>query len=179
MTSKHMRFVLMLLTVVVAVGVGTSLAQGPQRVYSVEGAWYGVVTLTDLGVSVPTLDTFTSNPLKPGFEGSFLCTVPAVAQYPNPGNPNGWTRQTSPGQGNWVRIGRNKYAFTAVRTIYDENGNLFGRAKNWGTITQVSKDEYTGTMNVQFYLADGTPTTPVFSGTLHSQRVAITFEQQP
>ena len=81
-------------------------------------------------------------------------------------------------QGNWVRIGRNKYAFTAVRTIYDENGNLFGRAKNWGAITQISKDEYTGTMNVQFYLEDGTPTTPVFSGTLHSQRVAITFEQQ-
>ena len=40
------------------------------------------------------------------------------------------------------------------------------------------KDEYTGTTNVQFYLADGTPTTPVFRGTLHSQRVEITFEQQ-
>ncbi len=177
MTIRKYAIHLVLLAVVLAVGIHRTFAQQSARVYSMDGAWYGVVSLTDLGISIPTLDTFTSNPLKPGLEGSFLCTVPAVTQYPNPGNPNGWTRQTSPGQGNWVRIGRNKYAFTAVRTIYDENGDLFGRARNWGTITQTSKDEYIGTMNVQFYLADGTPTTPVFSGTLQSHRVAITFEQ--
>ena len=177
MKYKNRRFMLGLLATVVSIAVGTSIAQEHERIYSMAGSWYGAVTLMDLGVTIPTLDTFTSNPLKPGVEGTFLCTVPAIAQYPNPWNPNGWTRQTSSGQGNWLRIGKNKYAFTAIRTIYDENGNLFGHAKNWGTITQISKNEYTGTMNVQFYLLDGTPSTPVFSGTLRSQRVAITFEQ--
>src|SRR5579871_6629431 len=174
MKHENGRFMLGLLAAVAFFAVGTSVAQDRERMYSMEGAWYGAVTLTDLGLTIPTLDTFTSNALKPGMEGTFLCTVPAVTQYPNPGNPNGWTKQTSSGQGNWLRVGRNKYAFTAIRTIYDENGNLFGYAKNWGTITQISKNEYTGTMNVQFYLLDGTPSTPVFTGTLRSQRVAIT-----
>lgn len=177
MRKTNTRFILALLAIIVAVGASTSIAQERERIYSMEGAWSGAVSLTDLGLTIPTLDTFTSNPLKPGMEGTFLCSVPAVTQYPNPLNPNGWTKQTSAGHGNWLRIGRNKYAFTAIRTIFDENGNLFGHAKNWGTITQISKNEYTGTMNVQFYLADGTPSTPVFSGTLRSQRVAITFEQ--
>lgn len=177
MKSRNSCYVFALIAALLSFAVG-SAAQDSIRAYSMEGAWYGLVTLTDLGVSIPTLDTFTSNPLKPGVEGSFLCSVPAIAQYPNPMNPSGWTRQTSSGQGKWVRIGKNKYAFTAVRTIYDEKGDLFGLAKNWGTITQISNTEYTGTMNVQFYLADWTPTTPVFKGTLHSQRVLITFEQQ-
>lgn len=178
MIIRNTRFTLTLLVVVVALGMGTSFAQDHERHYSLEGAWYGLVTLPGLGISIPTLDTFTPNHDRPALEGTFLCTVPAVTPYPNPWNLSGWTKQTPAGHGSWVRIGKNKYAFTALRTIFDENGNLFGRAKNWGTITPISKDEYTGTMNVQFYLLDGTPTTPVFTGTLRSQRVEITFEPQ-
>ncbi len=173
MTIRNTRSILTLLAVIVAVGVSASLAQDRGRDYSMEGAWYGVVTLTDLGMSIPSLDTFTSNPRRPGVKGTFLCTVPAMTNIGN----GGWLRETPAGHGNWVRIGRNKYAFTAVRSIFDENGNLFGRSKAWGTITPISEDEYTGTINVQYYLPDWTPFTPPFKGTLHSQRLAITFEQ--
>ena len=183
MKSRSAQFISVLLTIAFIFGVDASLAQTfgasiqeHTRAYSIEGAWHGMVTLPDLGISIPTLDTFTSNSQKSGLEGTFLCTVPAIAEYPNPKYPNGWTRQTAAGHGNWVRVDKNKYAFTAMRTIFDQNGDLFGYAKNWGTIVPISKDEYNGTMNVQFYLADGTPSTTVFSGTLHSQRVAITFE---
>ena len=169
MKLRHIIFVLAVMAASLSLAIAAG-AQDSDRAYSMEGPWYGLVTLTDLGISIPSLDTFTSNPLKPGIEGTFLCTVPAIAQYPNPMIPAGWTRQTASGHGKWVRIGKNKYAFTAIRTIYDEKGDLFGRAKNWGTITQISNTEYTGTMNVQFYFADWTPTTPVFKGTLRSQR---------
>ncbi len=160
---------------VIAIGIGTSSAQGARHTYSLEGAWYGQISASDLGLTIPTLDTFTSNPEKPGMEGTFLCTIPAVPQMANPTNPDGYLKQTPSGHGNWVRIGRNKYAFTAMRNIFDENGNLFGLAKTWGTITPISKDEYTGTAKFQFYFPDGTPYTPEFTGTMHSQRVAITF----
>ncbi len=173
MTTRNARFTLALLAVIIALGPDTSFAQERGRSYSMEGAWYGVVTLSDLGLSIPSLDTFTSNPLHPGVKGTFLCTVPAMT---NNGS-GGWLRETPAGHRNWVRIGRNKYAFTAVRSVFDEKGNMFGRSKAWGTITPISEDEYTGTINVQYYLPDWTPFTPAFKGTLHSQRLTITFEQ--
>ena len=84
--------------------------------------------------------------------------------------------QTPSGHGNWVRIGTNQYAFTAMRAI--TNGATFvGWAKFWGTITAVSDQELTGTINAQFYLADGTPISPLFTGTLERHRVEVTFEQ--
>ncbi len=173
MKTSNMRYIAGFVAVLVTIGVGRSIAQETNGVYSMEGAWYGVVTLTDLGLSIPSLDTFTSNALKPGVKGTFLCTVPAMTNIGN----DGWLRETPSGHGNWVRIGKNKYAFTAARSIFDEKGNLFGRSKAWGTITPMSDNEYTGTINVQYYLSDGTPFTPVFKGTMHSQRLAITFEQ--
>jgi hypothetical protein len=32
-------------------------------------------------------------------------------------------------------------------------------------------------MNAQFYSPDGTPTSPVFTGTLERHRIEVTFEQ--
>ncbi len=177
MKSRSMRYILILTAMLVGVAVVSASAQERDRVYSMEGAWYGQISMPDYGLTVPTLDTFTSNPDKPGLEGTFLCTIPAVPEMANPRNPSGYLKQTPSGHGNWVRIGRNKYAFTAMRNIFDENGNLFGLAKTWGTITPISKSEYTGTANTQFLFPDGTPYSPVFTGSMHSQRVAITLPQ--
>ena len=173
LTSKVLA--LAVLSVAVAAGIPASAAlplPDPQEtgpVYSVEGAWFGITTFPALGPQ-PTLDTFVSNAQRPGSEGTFLCTVPA--QLAILGNLS----LTPSAHGNWVRIGTNRYAFTAVRIIM--SGSTFvGLARFWGTITAVSDDELTGTMNAQFYSPDGTPTSPVFTATLERHRIEVTFEQ--
>jgi hypothetical protein len=169
LTSKVLA--LAVLSVGVAAGIPASAARQPPDpqetgpVYSIEGAWFGVTTFPTLGPQ-PTFDTFASNAQRPGREGTFLCTVPAQIA--------GGT--TPSGHGNWVRIGTNRYAFTAVRIMM--SGTTFvGLARFWGTITAVSDDELTGTMNAQFYSPDWTPTSPVFTGTLERHRIEVTFEQ--
>jgi hypothetical protein len=125
----------------------------------------------------PTLDTFISNAQRHGVEGSFLCTIPVTGAMPSPFGP---LKVTPTGHGNWVRIAKNRYAFTAVRTIYTEagGGTFVGWAKFWGTVTPVSNKELTGTFNAMYYLADGTPMMPQpLTGTLERHRVGITFEQ--
>lgn len=162
---------LAVVSVVVAAGISASAALQPPDaqetgpVYSIEGAWYGVTTFPSLGPQ-PTLDTFVSNAQQPGREGTFLCTVPAQIAG----------GLTPSGHGTWVRIGTNTYAFTAVR-IQMSGSTLVGLARFWGTITAVSDDELTGTMNAQFYSPDWTPTSPVFAATLERQRIEVTFEQ--
>lgn len=173
MTLKETVLALAVVSAVAAGAVGTSVAlQAADRsqetgpVYSLEGAWYGMTTF-DGGMipPTPTLDTFTSNAQRHGVQGSFLCTIPALMAG----------GQTPSGHGNWVRVGTNKYAYTAVRAIM--NGAVFvGWARFWGTITPVSSEELTGTINAQFFLPDGTPASPQFSGTIERHRVDITFE---
>lgn len=136
-------------------------------IYAIEGAWYGVTYFPGSSIPpTPTFDTFTSNARRPGIEGSFLCTVPASIA----GN------QTPSGHGNWTRIAINTYAYTAMRAI-TSGATFVGWAKFWGTITAVSDNELTGTINVQFYNPSLSPTSPVFSGTLERHRVEIVFEQ--
>jgi hypothetical protein len=137
-------------------------------VYSVEGSWFGMTTFPTLG-SQPTLDTFMSNAQRPGREGPFLCTVPAEIA--------GGLGLTPSGHGNWVRIGTNTYAFTAER-IMMKRTTFVGLARFWGTITAVSHDELTGTMNAQFYATDGkTPISGVHTASLERHRIEVTFEQ--
>jgi hypothetical protein len=164
--------------------VGASAAQDRDdrdnrgRVYSTEGAWYGIASIVGVG-DMQTLDTFTSDAQREGREGTFLCTSQGLFKMPHPlhmGDSNYWTGMTNSAQGNWVRIDKNKYAFTAIRIVYDQNAVAFGWAKFWGTITPISNDEYTGTLNYQFYYLDGTPYWPTRVGSLHSHRVPITFE---
>jgi hypothetical protein len=144
--------------------------------YSLEGAWFGLATMQGLPPT-PSLDTFTSNAQRQGVEGTFLCTIPA-AQMPIPGNPGAYVSFTASGHGNWVLLAKNTYAFTAVRSIVDQTGMPFGWARFWGTITAVSEDQYSGTMNAQFYMLDETPFSPVFTGTLASRRIGIRLENQ-
>jgi hypothetical protein len=169
LTSKVVA--LAVVSVAVAAGIPASAALQPADpqetgpVYSVEGSWYGMTTFPALGPQ-PTFDTFMSNAQRPGREGTFLCTIPAEIAG----------GLTPSGHGNWVRIGTNRYAFTAVR-IMMSGSTFIGLARFWGTITAVSDDELTGTMNAQFYSPDGTPTSPVFTGTLERHRIEVTFEQ--
>ncbi len=165
-SKRKILLVLFGITAFVGISLYAASYQETGPVYSLEGAWYGMVTITSpVTINSPSLDTFTSNAQRHGIEGTFLCTIPP---FPN---------STASGHGNWVRIGTNTYAYTAVRTVFNPDGSLKGRAKFWGTITPISENEYTGTMNSQNYLPDGTPFSPLFTGTLHSKRVEIIFEQ--
>jgi hypothetical protein len=142
---------------------GAGRQTGP--IYSIEGAWYGMTDIPGMPLT-PTMDTFTSNALRPGAEGTFLCTVPAALAG----------GQTPSGHGNWVRLATNTYAFTAMRARMSGT-TVVGWAKFWGTITPSSDNDLTGTINVQFYDTNLTPTSPQFSGTLERHRIDITFEQ--
>ncbi len=177
MTLRRKVTALAVVSVLVFAGISASAALqalDPQEtgpVYSIEGAWYGITTFPGTAIPpTPTFDTFTSNAQRPGVEGTFLCTGPAGMLATALGDA------TPSGHGNWVRIGTNTYAFTALRSIV--NGSTFvGWAKFWGTITAVSDDELTGTINGQFFLPNWTPVTQPGSGTLERHRVPITFEQ--
>ena len=171
MGLKHKVLALAVVAMLVAAGFAASSAlqaadtsQETGPVYSLEGAWYGMTTFPALGPQ-PTFDTFTSNAQRPGSEGTFLCTIPAQIAG----------TLTPSGHGNWVRIGTNSYAFTAERIIM--SGTTFaGLARFWGTITAVSDQELTGTMNAQFYAPNGTPISGVASGTIERHRIDITVE---
>jgi hypothetical protein len=147
-------------------------AQENGPVYSLEGAWYGTTTV--LGTPTPTLDTFSSDAQRHGVEGTFLCTIPGTQVVASV------LKVTPAGHGNWVRIATNKYAYTAVRAVYTEEGGetFIGWAKFWGTITATSGNELNGTINVMYYMADGTPMlSQPLTGTLERQRIEIDFEQ--
>jgi hypothetical protein len=137
---------------------------GPE--YSIEGAWYDMD-------SPSGLDTFVSNAQRPGVEGTFLCSVPAVPKVPY---GNGWLSVALEGHGNWVRIAKNKYAFTAMRPICNQDGMPFGWATFVGTITPISENEYTGTNTYQWYNLDGTPYPRHGTLPLHSHRIEIIYE---
>jgi hypothetical protein len=172
------RFWLIALAVIAAAGVTGVAASRQDAVaarapgYSLEGAWFGTASINGLP-PMPTMDTFTSSSAMPKLSGTFLCTIPP-GPYPNPLDPSGWLSVTPSGQGNWKRVARNEFAFTAWRIVMDQSGAVVGTAKYWGVITPLSPDEYSGTMNAEFYRLDGSllfPTT--FTGTLSSNRIEI------
>lgn len=184
MRSRKTRVMVAILAVLVTAGIsaaglrhdGLQAQTGP--VFPIEGVWYGMTFLNGLP-PIASVDTMTANAQRPGEAGTFLCNVPAIGKVPNPLNPNGWLSATPWGQGTWVRIGTNRAAFTAVRTIVTESGQFFGWAKFWGTMTVVSENEIAGTMNVQYFAANGTPLFPhALSGTVQRSRLEIVFEQQ-
>lgn len=154
---------------------GDDSTQETGPVYQLEGAWYGTVTVTGKAPTA-SLDTFTSDAQKRGVQGTALCTIPAAGRLPNPENPAGWLSATPSAHGNWVRIGTNIYAYSMVRTLYDETGASVGWARFWGTITPISEDEYTGVMNANYFLADGTAMLPYnVTATQHSTRIEVPF----
>ena len=125
-------------------------AQGPEPSYSLDGAWFGQATLPG-SPPFPFMDIFTSDPNNPGQSGTVLCTL----QLPSGQSPMGQTSWTPSGQGNWVRVGKNKFAFTVSRIIMDANGRPVSRAKFWGTVTLQAPDTIAGSMNFENYDQNG------------------------
>src|SRR5512144_1185580 len=115
MTLKRKVLAFVLVSVLVAAGVSASAgllapdsSQETVPVYSLEAGGDGITNFTGTPIPpTPTMDTFVSNAQRHGVEGTFLCTIPAEIAG----------GQTPSGHGNWVRIGTNRYAFTAVRII--------------------------------------------------------------
>jgi hypothetical protein len=148
---------------------GARQETGP--VYSIEGAWYGMTYFPGTIIPLtPTFDTFTSNARRSGVEGSFLCTIPAEIAVLPVGS------FTASAHGSWVRIATNTYAYTSMRAI-TSGATVVGWAKFFGTVTAISENELTGTINSQLYDPNLTPISGVSTGTLERRRVEIVFEQ--
>jgi len=122
-------------------------AQGPEPSYSLDGAWFGQATLAGNPRPIPFMDIFTSDPNNPGQSGTVLCTLQVASIQ----SPMGVVNLTPTGHGNWMRIDKNKFAFTAWRILMDTNGRAISRAKFWGSVTLQAYDTINGTMNFAYY----------------------------
>jgi hypothetical protein len=149
-------------------------AQGPEPSYSLDGAWFGKATIVGMPLPVPFMDIFTSDLNNQGQSGSVLCTL-QVGKSPS---PMGLVSQTPSGHGSWVRIGKNKFAFTVMRVLMDADGRPVGTAKFWGTRTPQTSDTSTGTMNAEYYDQDG-KVYGRFSGTTAETRIGPSLTAAP
>ncbi len=147
-----------------AIPLYASLDEDGENAYSPEGAWLvsGVVD----GQPYIWMDIYTSNSKKTAVSGTVLCTLPAVSGI------------TPTGHGSWVRIGKNTFAFTALRILIDLDGNPFGTAKFWGTVSVDEENDMSGTMNVQYYDLNGDPISPVLQGTSTGERIEIELGEE-
>ncbi len=162
--SRH-KILQVLFGIVVLAGIPlcASSYQDAESSYSPEGAWLmnGVVA----GQFFLWMDTYTSNSTKHGISGTVLCTMPGSSA-------------TQSGQGTWIRIAKNRFAFTALRILIGPDNAPAGTAKFWGTVT-VGADEMSGTLNAQYYSLSGDPISPVLGpGTSTGKRIEITVEDQ-
>lgn len=162
--NKKILLVLVATVLFAAIPLYSSLDEDTESAYSPEGAWLvnGVVN----GQPYIWMDTYTSNSKKSAVSGTVLCTLPAVSGI------------TPTGHGNWVRIGKDTFAFTALRILIDLDGNPFGTAKFWGTISVDGENDMSGTMNAQYYDLNGDPISPVLQGTSTGERIEIELEEE-
>jgi hypothetical protein len=170
-----LRIMLLALAMVAWVAMtGSALwAQTPGPSYSPEGAWLAQATITGFPTATPYMDTYTSDSTNQGRSGTVLCTLPFGKSL----SPLGIITLTASGHGNWVRIDKNKFAFTAWRFLLNaDTGQVVGTAKFWGTVTVETKDTFTGTMNAQYYRSDGTPLVG-FKGTTAGNRIEVQIEE--
>lgn len=132
-----------------AISPCASLHEDSERSFSPEGAWFCTVTMPGPNgpVKVPYMDIYTSDSNRPGVSGTVLCTL-SVGAFPS---PMGMVTMTQAGHGNWIRIAKNRFAFTAWRIIIDAGGHPVGTAKFWGTVTAIAYDQSSGTMNAEYY----------------------------
>jgi|WetSurSiteA1Bulk_404760.scaffolds.fasta_scaffold83370_1 hypothetical protein len=161
--NKMIVLALVAIMLLAAIPLYASLGEGADSAYSPEGAWLvnGVVA----GQLYIWMDIYTSNSKNPAVSGTVLCTLPAVSGI------------TPTGHGNWVRIGKNTFAFTALRILIDLNGNPFGTAKFWGTVSVDEENKMSGTMNVQYYDFDDDAISPVLQGISTAKRIEIKLEE--
>ena len=151
------------------------LAQDPEPSYTPDGAWLAKATIGGAGAGTPYMDIYTSDPNNPGQSGAVLCTLPLPKSFSPPLQLS--VTLTASGHGDWARIEKNKFAFTAWRFILNaDTGQVVGTAKFWGAITVQTNDTFTGTMNAQYYDSNGT-VIAAFKGTTTGTRIAVETEQ--
>ncbi len=167
MNVDNKKIVLALAVIAMFAGIWlyASTNQDAETSYSPEGAWLmnGVVA----GQSFLWMDTYTSDSNKPGISGTVMCTLPVVSGM------------TQSGHGSWVRIAKNKFAFTAVRILIGGEGQPAGTAKFWGTVTVDAEDEMSGTLSAQYFDLSGKATSPVIGpGISNGKRIELIVEDQ-
>jgi hypothetical protein len=167
MTASTRAIVLSLLAMAVFAVSAPLAAQSEEPQRSPDGAWFATATMPN-APPIPFMDIYTSNPTSLAREGAVLCTlsIPAFA------GPSGMTAMTTAGHGNWVRIDKNRFAFTVWRILIDADpmnvipdGAPVGTAKFWGTIAVSGPDTFQGVMRAHYYGMDGIAflTVPDFS----------------
>jgi hypothetical protein len=164
----------MLLALPVVAGAAMSrsatLAQDPEPEYSPEGAWFAVALIG--GLQFPYMDNYTSDSNSQARSGTVLCTL-SVSRFPT---PIGLVGMTPTGHGSWLRLSKNKFAFTVLRILFDADGRPFGKAKFWGDLTLEAGHMFTGTMNIVFYRQDGTAFFNI-AGTISATRIPVEIPQ--
>jgi hypothetical protein len=149
--------------------------QDPEPTYAPEGTWLAIGTLGPL--EIPFMDTYASLHNQHGLKGTVICTLNFGFPFLLPLGPNGTAISvigTQTGQGNWVRVEKNVYAFTAWRMLLGPNGNVVGWAKFWGSIRPDAPDHFLGDINVAFYTLDFVPVpAPPMSAATEGWRVEV------
>ena len=152
--------------VVLAMMTGAAHAgQDPERNYLPEGTW--LYFATQGNVKRPFMDTYASLPNQHGLRGTVVCTL-AQGRIMLPLGPGGALMSvtgTQTGQGSWMRVEKNVYAFTAWRILTDPDGKGVGWIQFWGEIRPDGPDHFLGQISAAFYTLDFValpiPPTPV------------------
>jgi hypothetical protein len=128
--------------------------QDPGPAYPLDGTW--LVFATSAGVTRPYMDTYASHRNLHGLRGTVVCTLPQ-GRILLPLGPDGGlisVTGTQTGQGSWLRVQKNVYAFTAWRLLTGPDGKAVGWVKFWGSIKPDAPDHFLGEINAAFYTLD-------------------------
>jgi hypothetical protein len=141
--------------VVLAMMTGSAHAgQDPEPTYPPEGTWLAFATQGN--VKRPFIDTYASLQNQHGLRGTVVCTL-AQGRILLPLGPQGAlisVTGTQTGQGSWMRVEKNVYAFTAWRILTDPEGKGAGWVRFWGEIKPDAPDHFLGEINAAFYTLD-------------------------
>jgi hypothetical protein len=144
--------------VVLAMMTGSTHArQDPEPNYLPDGTWLGFATQG--AVKRPFMDTYASLQNQHGLRGTVDCTL-AQGRILLPLGPQGASISvtgTQTGQGSWMRVRKNVYAFTVWRILTDPEGKAAGWVKFWGEIRPDAPDHFFGEISAGFYTLDLEP----------------------
>ena len=144
--------------VVLAMTTGSApAATQSEATYLPDGTWRAVATQGN--VERPFLDTYASLQNQHGLRGTVVCTL-AQGRILLPLGPHGElisVTGTQTGQGSWMRVRKNVYAFTVWRILTDPEGKAVGWVKFWGEIRPDAPDHFFGEISAGFYTLDLEP----------------------